>query len=279
MTDPARSTSTRTHSARPNFSGQLIGGLSGFALGLGAPAGWLLLRMIRDGRGPNPAWLGAEWDAQKYFYIYLTLTTPAVFAFFGIFLGRLTDRLRAQKNSLLALAAELERRSITDELTGVHNRRHLTVEIDKEIERSVRHGHPLSGIMVDIDEFKGINDRFGHTAGDRALKDIAALLSKAVRSIDTVGRYGGDEFVVLLPESGPEGARTVADRILREVRLYRLTTDHGPVPVTVSAGIVSFGDAKTLTRTAFFDRIDRSLFQAKFLGKNRVFESDRSSPA
>jgi diguanylate cyclase (GGDEF)-like protein len=259
------------------LSNGMIGGSIGFALGLGAPAGWLLLRALTSGGGMDLEWFGSEYAAHGSFYIYLTLTTPAVFALFGTFLGGLTDRLRAQQNALLKLSAELERRSITDELTGVHNRHHLTREIDKEIERSVRHGHPLSGIMIDIDDFKGINDRFGHTAGDRALRDIAHLLQTAVRSIDTVGRYGGDEFVVLLPESGPEGARVVADRILREVRQYRLPTDHGPVPVTVSAGIVSFADAGTLTRTAFFDRIDRSLFQAKFLGKNRVFDSDRSS--
>ncbi len=259
------------------LSNRVIGGSSGFLLGLGAPAGWALLRMAMDGSGLDLEWLKIEYRNSGHFYAYLALTTPLVFVFFGIILGGLTDRLRERQEALFKLSAEMERRSITDELTGTHNRRHLTMEIDKEIERSVRHGHPLAGIMIDIDDFKGINDRFGHTAGDRALRDIAYLLQTAVRSIDTVGRYGGDEFVVLLPESGPEGARVVADRILREVRQYRLLTDHGPVPVTVSAGIVSFADAGTLTRTAFFDRIDRSLFQAKFLGKNRVFDADRSS--
>jgi len=258
---------------RTALSNRMIGGLSGFALGLGAPAGWLMLRALMSGGKLDLEWFSSERGAHGPFYIYLTLTTPAVFALFGTFLGGLTDRLRSQQDALLKLSTELKRCSITDELTGVHNRRHLTSEIDREIERSIRHGHSIAGIMIDIDGFKGINDLYGHAAGDRALKDIATLLQKSVRTVDTVARYGGGEFVALLPESGPEGAHVVADRILREIRQYRLSTDRGPVHITVSAGIGSFNDVKTLTRAAFFDRIDRALFEAKAQGKDRIFSA------
>lgn len=246
-------------------------------LGLGAPIGGLLFKMLMIGRTFDPSWFRAEWDANQFFYSYMTVTTPAVFMLFGGFLGGLTDRIQKQQDTLKRIAVNLERQSITDELTGIHNRRFLVQEIEKEVERCLRHKRNLSGMMIDVDNFKSVNDRYGHAAGDQAIREIAELLKKSVRAIDTVGRYGGDEFVILLPEATADGARVVAERILGAVRKYRLMVPRGPVAVTVSIGIISFPSAENLTRAVFFEQIDRSLFQAKSMGKDRVFTASPAS--
>jgi len=156
--------------------------------------------------------------------------------------------------------------TLTDELTGLHNRRFFEREMKRETERARRFGRSLALVLVDVDHFKAYNDTFGHRAGDEALRHVAGHLAEAVpRRLDAIARYGGEEFVVLLAETDAEGARLVAERIR--------TSLEGSVefrrPLTVSAGIAATqGD--DCEAESLIERADEALYQAKRDGRNRV---------
>ncbi len=115
------------------------------------------------------------------------------------------------------LFAQVERQAVTDPMTGLFNRRYFQEQLTKEIDRYQRFGHPFSLIIADLDLLKKINDKFGHPSGDAAIKHIANIMKSCVRDVDTVGRFGGEEFVVLLPETEQKQARMVADRICASI--------------------------------------------------------------
>jgi diguanylate cyclase (GGDEF)-like protein len=165
---------------------------------------------------------------------------------------------------------EAQRRSITDGLTGIWNRRYLELRAREELERSVRFSRPFSLVMVDLDNFKEVNDRFGHRSGDEVLVEVARRMSEQVRELDTCARYGGEEFVLLLPETDCEGARVVADKLRRAISSRPIhVTDVGELAVTVSVGLASFplhGEAVAEVLT----KADAALYIAKRSGKNRV---------
>jgi diguanylate cyclase (GGDEF)-like protein len=163
--------------------------------------------------------------------------------------------------------------TLTDALTGVANRRSFNDTIDNEWRRCARSGAPLSVIMIDIDHFKLYNDAYGHQAGDACLKQVAeAMVHCAGRPPDLLARYGGEEFVILLPQVGDEGARTVAERILNGVRAlaipHRMSSAGDTVTVSLGVATIvpseSSCDADALVRTA-----DGALYQAKAAGRNR----------
>jgi diguanylate cyclase (GGDEF)-like protein len=167
--------------------------------------------------------------------------------------------------------AELERLSVTDELTGLANRRRLMTELDRELRRSDRHGHPFAILMLDVDRFKHFNDAFGHPAGDAVLVRLANTLRECVRDVDTVARYGGEEFMVILPETPAAEAARVAERIRARTEKDRFTPVGGSVDlsVTVSVGYAVFpehaGTPETLIEAA-----DQALYRSKKSGRNRV---------
>ena len=156
--------------------------------------------------------------------------------------------------------------SLTDALTGVHNRRYFEILLQKEVERSQRYGRPLAIIMADIDHFKKYNDSFGHPAGDEALRRVAGgILQSARRGLDVVTRFGGEEFAVILPETDGEGARIVAEKIRNHIQ----AETHFLIKLTVSLGVSAMrGDQ--LQSTALVDQADRALYQAKNKGRNRT---------
>lgn len=164
----------------------------------------------------------------------------------------------------------LERQSITDDLTGLYNRRHILEELEKEMERALRYNRHLAGLMIDIDNFKVINDRYGHLIGDRVLKTFAGILKASIRKIDIVGRYGGDEFFVMLPESTVEIARTVVERIRSILRTYEWNVASELAPLTASFGLLSFADLKHAAKHSFVERVDRMLLEAKRAGKDKI---------
>jgi diguanylate cyclase (GGDEF)-like protein len=164
-----------------------------------------------------------------------------------------------------------KRLSITDELTGLYNYRYLQTRLEEEFERAHRYRKDLSMLMIDVDDFKLLNDTHGHVAGDSALRDLGDLLTASVREVDIVARYGGEEFSVILPETDSSGAFVVAEKVREVVSQYAFADAEGVagVRLTVSIGLASYPahahDRETLLREA-----DDALYQAKTTGKNRV---------
>lgn len=151
-----------------------------------------------------------------------------------------------------------------DGLTGLLNRGQLDVRLGEAIAFACRYGKPLSCAMVDLDDFKLVNDRLGHAAGDECLQAVSRLLRNAVRGSDVVGRYGGDEFVLLLPDTDVEGACALGEKLLR-----LLAALAAPVPVRASVGVAQW-DAEMSRPDELFRAADRALYRAKRRGRNRV---------
>lgn len=160
--------------------------------------------------------------------------------------------------------------AVRDELTGLYNRRHFQEVMQMEWKRATRFKRPLSLIMVDIDHFKEFNDTFGHLHGDGVLKLITTLLIKNLREVDMIARFGGEEFVVLLPDTDKEGARVVGEKLRRFVETQRFEDNHREImPLTISAGISCFpADAHEMDDLV--DHADVALYEAKDRGRNRI---------
>ncbi len=158
--------------------------------------------------------------------------------------------------------------AITDPLTHIMNRRGITVALLDVMAQAERYRAPLTVAMADIDHFKKINDNYGHEAGDQVLEEIAGILSEELRMPDKVGRYGGEEFVVLFPHTGLVQARKISDRIRARVGKHRFDTKAGRLPVTISVGVAQFQRGEDLEKLV--SRADRALYDAKEAGRNRV---------
>jgi diguanylate cyclase (GGDEF)-like protein len=163
--------------------------------------------------------------------------------------------------------------STRDALTGLYNRWFVMEKIDSEINRALRHGSPMSLLMLDIDHFKRINDTWGHSAGDQVLQAIGKLLRESCRVYDVPGRYGGEEFCIVLPETKPGNTNVVAERIRHRLEATELTCGDGSVVVTASIGIAGMEESDPsgiLSPAALVDRADRALYSAKSRGRNRI---------
>jgi two-component system cell cycle response regulator len=159
-------------------------------------------------------------------------------------------------------------------LTGLHNRRYLDTNIPVLLTRAMGRERPLSVIMLDFDHFKRINDQYGHDAGDDVLREFATRLRKNIRGMDLMCRYGGEEFVVVLPDSDVEAAKAVAERIRVAVSdtPFAVATGKHKVNLTISMGVAGLrlmGDSAD----ALFSRADAALYQAKKGGRNRIVSS------
>ena len=157
----------------------------------------------------------------------------------------------------------------TDPLTNCFNRRALMEKLEQELDRAARYATRLTAMMLDIDNFKQINDTFGHLVGDRVLKQLAQLLRREQRSVDLVARYGGEEFVVLLPETTSAESRNFAERILRRVATHDFGEPGRPVRVTISIGIASYPDERVTDGESLLRLADTHLYRAKNDGRNR----------
>jgi diguanylate cyclase (GGDEF)-like protein len=167
------------------------------------------------------------------------------------------------------LFAAVQLASITDGLTGLFNRRHVMLLAEREFHRTRRFNRPLSAIMLDIDHFKRVNDTHGHAAGDQVIAEIARRISAGVRNIDVAGRYGGEEFVLLLPETALAGSGMLGNRLRQAIAATPVATVAGPLPITASLGVATaepdVPDAATLIA-----RADSALYNAKEAGRNRI---------
>ncbi len=171
---------------------------------------------------------------------------------------------------VVSLYDDLKIMAVTDGLTGLYNHREFYHSLRRELERSRRYRHNLSLLMIDVDDFKQFNDRFGHPAGDFALRKIGELIRKCARTSDIIARYGGEEFAVILPESTPGGALMVAERIKSEVAEHNFIHNAiNPVHLTVSIGIFS-SESGGVTEDQMVSFADEATYVAKTSGKNRV---------
>jgi two-component system cell cycle response regulator len=166
--------------------------------------------------------------------------------------------------------ARLEVLAHTDALTQVLNRRALTIRLEAEMERARRYESVMTVLMIDLDHFKNINDTKGHLVGDDVLRELAALLTESVRTVDLVARFGGEEFVVMLPETGLPGAVRFAERTVERIGARNFVPAHGGAHVTSSIGVASFPAPGLESVDDLFARADEALYRAKAAGRNKV---------
>jgi diguanylate cyclase (GGDEF)-like protein len=164
---------------------------------------------------------------------------------------------------------ELYRTAIIDGLTQIYNRRYLSEFFERELSRAQRHQRPLSLLLLDVDEFKRINDERGHLCGDQILRELAALLGRQMRRECCFARYGGEEFAVVLPETDAEGARLAAERMRGLVEAHGFRADGRTIPVTVSIGIATL-EPGMQSPAQLFHCADLRLYEAKHAGRNCV---------
>jgi diguanylate cyclase (GGDEF)-like protein len=167
------------------------------------------------------------------------------------------------------LHAEVERLAAVDGLTGMYNYREFHERLHYEWEQAQRHGESLALMMIDLDHFKRVNDTYGHQTGDRILKQVAALLSRLARKVDTVGRYGGEEFAILLPKTTAQQAGKMAERIRKVVERHPFGLEGVGVPVTLSIGVAS-APADATGQDHLVSVADKALYRAKEQGRNRT---------
>ncbi|MDD5449101.1 MAG: GGDEF domain-containing protein [Candidatus Omnitrophica bacterium] len=169
------------------------------------------------------------------------------------------------------LYKEIQELAITDGVTGIFVRRYFIGMLAEEFERSFKSKFRLSYLMVDLDHFKDCNDRFGHLFGDMVLKEVARVLKQNIREIDLIGRYGGEEFSILLPETDKAGAVLAAERLREAVARQNFMIYNESLKITISIGVSTFPDnAKTIAE--LMESADKALYAAKTMGRNKVIQ-------
>ncbi len=181
----------------------------------------------------------------------------------------LQDELREKNRQLEKLLEKVETLAVTDPLTELFNRRRFETVLEKEFKRTVRYRSPLTCLMIDIDYFKKINDKYGHQVGDSVLHEIAQIINKTFREVDIAARWGGEEFIVLLPQTNRKAALQSASRILEAISTHKFPR----IPdkkITVSIGIASVPDPSIDTGEKLINASDFAMYEAKKKGRNRV---------
>ena len=179
------------------------------------------------------------------------------------------DELQQKNRQLESMLTQVETLAIMDSLTGLFNRRRFETILSNEFKKSQRYEHPLACMMIDIDHFKNINDRCGHQAGDVVLREVAQCIQSSVREVDTLCRWGGEEFMVLSPNTTKANAVHAAHRILNSVATHRYT-GIGEQQVTISIGVAGVPDPEVETAEKLVHAADLALYEAKRKGRARV---------
>jgi len=182
-------------------------------------------------------------------------------------------KLEGENLDLLMQNRTLSEISARDALTGLYNRWYVMEKIDSEMNRALRHGSPMSVLMLDLDHFKRVNDSFGHSVGDEVLKNVGQVLRESCRVYDVPGRYGGEEFCIVLPDTRVGNTKAVAERIRSRLASTELPVGTTSIIVTASIGVAgmdSVADEGVVSAAALLDRADRALYSAKHHGRNRV---------
>ena len=238
----------------------------GALVGLGSPVGAFLLRFWLADPLLKASWARTELDYNFLFYAYMAIGTVASFMAFGYALGLRSERQNVSNRMLSARVEELRLKSVTDALSGAYTYGYLYEVLEIEMQRTLTGKHPLSVLILDIDKFKSVNDSHGHLFGDRVIKETAETISASVRSHDILGRYGGDEFVVVMPGADAPTAGHVAERVRAGVAKNGYRT-------TISIGIATFDGSTAEKPSDLLHRADMNLYQAKRDGRDCVRDS------
>ncbi len=179
-------------------------------------------------------------------------------------------RIKQLNDELRLMNRQLEELSITDELTKLYNRRHINRKLEDEYRRATRYKRPLSCLMFDADHFKSVNDTYGHSFGDIVLKEIAQIIMDTARTVDVCGRYGGEEFILLLPDTEMDRATIVGERIRQKVEAHEFKNEEHSIRRTISVGLSALPDARIKDEFALVEWADKALYEAKQTGRNKL---------
>ncbi len=264
MKHPRRRRSDPQRARRPrSLPHQYLYSAVGALIGLGSPVGAFLLRWRLADPLLVADWARAELDYNFVFYAYMGIGTALAFAAFGYALGLRSEQLKIGNRLLSARVDELHLKSVTDALSGAYTYGYLHEVLEIELQRALTSHAPLSLLIIDIDEFKRVNDGHGHLFGDRVIRETAETISAHVRSGDILGRYGGDEFVVVMPGADGATAMAIAERVRAGIAKNGYRT-------TVSIGAATFAGEGPASPSDLLHRADMNLYQAKRDGRNRV---------
>lgn len=247
--------------------------LLGALLGLGSPVGAFLLRWYHAEPRIFEMWMEVELSANADFYGYMGLGTVAAFTLFGWYVGTHIESHKVRNSDLRRRVDELHLKSVTDGLTGAYSHAYLQEVLGLELERAQAERRPLSILMMDLDDFKKLNDGHGHLFGDRVLKELTETASMNIRHEDVLGRYGGEEFLVIMPGADAETASAVAERVRRSFEragILPMRGEGGAVTTTVSIGAATYPGSGDIDPRALISKADTNLYAAKRAGKNKV---------
>lgn len=186
------------------------------------------------------------------------------------------ERILHLQDELISARDALQFQATHDPLTGIANRGEILNQVQRELARSVRTGESVGLILGDVDHFKAVNDNFGHLTGDAILRGVSLRLAALLRTYDSVGRYGGEEFVILAPFSDAKATQLVAERIRAGIEITKFDTNVGPLQLTMSFGVAVRDGAESHDTQALLQAADAALYRAKAAGRNRV---ELASPA
>lgn len=241
----------------PPLGFYILGIKYGLMLSVGAVCAVLVIFFF-----PEIPFVTTEYDADFKLRFIATLSFVTACAYI------LDDARRTAKNELIDMATLYEYAARTDELTSLSNRRDMKECLDKEFYRHQRSNSYFSIIIMDIDHFKRVNDTYGHDAGDAVLKEFSSLLKGLSRKIDVVSRWGGEEFLMLLPDTSLLQALTLAERLRAAVENHSFNYKFETIPITMSAGVCAVSQYEDINR--ILKQADINLYEAKVKGRNRI---------
>lgn len=226
------------------------------------------LEFVGEARNDNFICILIPMPGQRVLFVAERVTLASTLEAVTAELQRTKRILTVKETELKAVIAQAEEVSHTDALTFLPNRRQIISDLQREVIFSDRYGTPLTISMLDIDYFKNINDRYGHTVGDEVLRRLGSDLRDHIRYPDTIGRYGGEEFLIVLPHSTLKAASEQADRLCRHVRTLQIIAGELEIAVTISIGIAQY-KVRAEDWETFLSRADAALYEAKNNGRDR----------
>ncbi len=239
----------------------------GLLLGLWAPLSGLLLLWFSPHHALElPDFIAKALQRHLLFFIFILSAASLFFSTFGFFLGRRTDSMTSKNR-------RLTRELSTDPLTGLGNHRFLHEKFKIEFRKHCTNHQPISCLMMDLDHFKRINDACGHPYGNHVLECFAALLKKCIRARDLAVRYGGEEFLVILPDCNKEEVRKVAERIRKKTQGQVFICRQRRFPLTVSLGAATNYESSGFNYRQLIALSDRALYDAKAKGRNQLIQT------